>query len=322
MKILWVTKIASPSLTGGTRVSSQYRQALEKSSTVDLIALYQHNVKLFSRWRFFKQLLQVRSNHYDAVFFDDHYAIFAPLFRNHNTLQFYHGNWPKLMFASLIYFLKGLYLFPQYLMGFVFCRKVIFVNPYFEKLLGFLCRSTLTLINPVTNVWHEEYAAVDPKEATLVAVGNIDRRKYNLLLLYLNQGKELKRWQIDIYGKIVEQSLADELGSFPNVQLKGYVPFVPYHRYAFHISFSSAENLPLSLLESLRNRTRAIYPRAANYRPLFGNTGIQFYNNQEELELFLSAQFSERPQRIADSSAWNFIPTSFEQNLATLKGSI
>ena len=109
MKILWITKIASQNLTGGTKVSWNYREELSQRSSLITLARINLNANIsMSRVEFFKTFLKLRKENFDYVFFDDHYCSLALLLLNKNKKMFYHGNWPDLMFLSSINFIKGL----------------------------------------------------------------------------------------------------------------------------------------------------------------------------------------------------------------------
>lgn len=60
--------------------------------------------------------------------------------------------------------------------------------------------------------------------------------------------------QIDVYGRIVEKKVAEKLQDYKEVTLHGFVPFseIDLSQYAFLLSTSTRENLPISIVEILK----------------------------------------------------------------------
>lgn len=313
MKILWITKIASKNLTGGTKVSWNYRQELSRFSDLKTIARIDlENNSSINKIEFIKIIFKLRKEKFDYVFFDDHYCSMSIFFINHNKKMFYHGNWPDLMFTSVLYFIKGLYLFPQYLLGIKLCQEVIFVNPYFEKRFSFLTKKTITLFNPLDIVIKERKDFNFNKNEILM-VGNVDSRKYKNLIKLL-KSNNVNDKKFIIYGKIIDKIIEKKLRFYSNVEFKGLVDRIPYENYLVHFNCSEAENLPLSLFESLKNGLMCIYPKSDNYSFMFGNSEIYFYEDIKKLE---SKNFMYSHNLISENMAY-YLSATYKKNLEKL----
>lgn len=314
MKILWITKNASNNLTGGTKVSWNYRSEIKNTVEFGELTLlaknnFDTNVTI-SRLDFIKQFRKLRKEHFDFVFFDDHYSFLSLFIKKKNSLLFYHGNWPDLMFTSVNYFIKGLFLYPLYLIGMMSVKKVIFVNPYFETKFKKIAKTTTTLFNPLSIDVH---LSNSKKSTEILMVGNVDSRKYNNLLKLLDNKKYSKHVFV-IYGKIIDKNIASKLSKYSNVVLKGMVNRIPYEEYTIHFSCSKAENLPLSLFEALKNNLLCIYPKLPNYNFLFDNDNIMFYEN------LAAINFEDQKKRVnmKDSDTFDFLKVTYSNNLKTL----
>lgn len=312
MKVLWITKIASKNLTGGTKVSWNYREELKLYSELTVVSRInlEENISI-SRFDFLMNLLKLRKEKFDFVFFDDHYCSMALFFTNHQKNMFYHGNWPNLMFTSFLNLIKGLYLFPQYLLGMKLCQKVIFVNPFFEKKFRILTKESVTLFNPLDIIIREKNVK-DINQNEILMVGNVDSRKYGNLVKLLNY-KVFDGKKIVIYGKLIDEKLVEKLCSFSNVEFKGLVDRIPYEKYMIHFNCSKAENLPLSLFESLKNGLKCIYPKSKNYSFLFDNSSIFFYKDLKDLngDTFKNVNYNF-------DNKLDFLSITYKQNLEKL----
>lgn len=312
MKILWITKIDSENLTGGTRVSFYYRESLKKNFDLDLLAHYSNSKKNSSFANFIKTIIKIKKNNtYDLVVFDDHYSVFSLLFLNSKTLLFYHGNWPGLMFLSIEYFIKGLFLFPLYLIGLKFSKYIIFINPIFKKKFKKINNTSIVLFNPI--IVNNDITTNERVKENILLVGNIESRKYKYFIKFLSKYNSNK-YQFHIYGKTIDKKIEETLKVYKNVILKGSVLNVPYQNYKIHLSFSKSENLPLSLFEALYNDCICIYPDLENYNfPEVKNT-VNFYKNLIELkELLDDESLVPTPQ-----SSLGFIHQSYDSNLEKL----
>jgi len=311
MKILWITKVDSPVLTGGTKVSWHYRNELTLNNDLICICRYKHDKILLSRTSFLFQIFKLRDKQYDLVIFDDHYSVLSFFFKKYLTVQFYHGNLPSLMFNSVNYFIKGCYLFPQYLFGFFFSKCIVFVNPYFKTYFSFLNPNSLVLFNPV--IKKNSYKANGRNMKHVLLVGNVDYRKYGMFKKYLDTWGT-GDFEYHVFGKIIDTKLAKELEKFDSVKLMGFTESIPYSNYGIHISFSSAENLPLSLFEALIENCICVYPRSDNYNFAELLKVVNFYDSFSEIQVILKNLKTTNYK----NDDLEFIPTSYLSNIERL----
>lgn len=315
MKILWITKTYSNKHTGGTIVSYNYIKTLKSDNEVTILSIKNDIAKisfLKSYISFYRNLYQSFSQPYDYVFFDDHLSALALLFPRKKTIYFYHGNWPALLFTSITFFIKGIYLFPMCLIGMMFSNYVIFVNPYYQNLYKYICRNTLVLLNPVVQK-NDNTSSIekDNTKNKIILVGNIDARKYVNLIDFLRWGKEkLSSFEFDLYGKVIDKNIEKQLRLY-GVNIKGFVSKIPYKQYSFHMSFSKAENLPLSLFEALSDSIPCIYPFEKNYLPFQNKEGFFLYKDFNQC---LEILFSKSLVHVDNS----YIPKSYEANILSL----
>ncbi|RBQ03564.1 hypothetical protein [Pedobacter miscanthi] len=313
MDILWITKVHSAKYTGGTKVSYNYLEELGKTNNVRVHSLKNDTSEPDqSLYSFYRTLFKIKKNKYDLVFFDDHFSFISIFFLGHQTISFYHGNWPKLMFTSPIYFLKGLYLFPLYLLGMLSTKLTIFVNPYYEKLLGRFCRNKLTLLNPISKIYkrkslnNQDLAGIKK----IVLVGNLDNRKYSNLIKFLDWleiNKYGERFSFDVFGATADKSIEDELRS-RQVNLKGFAKEIDYSTYDYHMSCSKAENLPLSLFEALISGVPSVYPKEKNYLDFENESGVLLYSTFDEALSYLNMDITEFP-------TGSFVPRNYQENI-------
>jgi hypothetical protein len=316
MKILWITKVYSPRYTGGTKVSYHYIEELKKNDEVTIHSLIEYfdTKKAASLYTFYKTLLLLKRTKYDAVFFDDHFGFLSIFFEKTKTVLFYHGNWPRLLFLNFIYFLKGMYLFPLYLMGMRFSGLTIFVNDYYENKFKNVCNESTTLLNPVkVAIQSLNKDSSESGHIHVVLVGNIDDRKYSRFIDFMEWVKFNKinnRLQFDIYGKFIDDHIVKKI-NYPNVRLLGFQDTISYSRYNFHISFSKVENMPLSLFEALVSNVPCIYPDEVNYSTYKSVNGIFLYNSFAEVLDFLCVENVQVNN--------SFIPRTYTENINILK---
>lgn len=86
-------------------------------------------------------------------------------------------------------------------------------------------------------------------------IGSVCQRKYGKLVDLDKQLLEKNtKLNIDIYGGVFNKKLAEQLQSFPNIHLKGFVDFnnIDISEYDFFLSTSTQENMPISVIEALK----------------------------------------------------------------------
>lgn len=315
MKILWVTKYYSKDLTGGTRVSYNYIQEFKKIAEVEIYSLINHtDNKKKSLFSYYNDLLKLSKNHYDYIFFDDHFSFQSFFFKKGTKIMFYHGNWPQLIFLDFKHFIKGLYLFPLYLLGMLNTDCTIFVNPYYQNLFKIITNQSITLLNPVIRKQNfENYIKNNNSRKKLLLVGNIDSRKYKGFVQFLEWERKKGALEIihyTIFGKVVDQTIAHKLLKF-GVEIAGYKTPIPYQDFDYQINFSEVENMPLSMFESLVEGVPCIFPKTKYYESLSDISGLYLYAD------FDMCYKQIQSKHVGNINA-NFIPKSYIDNINIL----
>jgi glycosyltransferase involved in cell wall biosynthesis len=91
-------------------------------------------------------------------------------------------------------------------------------------------------------------------------LGNIDDRKYGWafeIFKLMAQDNLSQRISIDIFGRILDHKLAEQLSQFSFVALKDFTTHVDFRPYHFFLNTSKIENLSISVCEALANHTPA-----------------------------------------------------------------
>lgn len=163
----------------------------------------------------------------------------------------YHGNWPDARWVNPEFFIKSFYFMPLYKKTLRYAESVVNVSTYMEKFTKRYNTKSILIRNGMNFKPHE----VDTYyPATFVMVGNIDTRKYrNAVTLAEHIYTINKNVKIDIFGKIIDDSIAKKLEELPNIHLMGQHNTIPYGSYCGLINTSEIENLSISVCEAIKS---------------------------------------------------------------------
>ncbi len=185
----------------------------------------------------------------EAIFYGDFYNAFLFVIAKVPFFFTYHDNWPEMRQFGLRNRIRSLFYTSAYVQIF---RKAQHVFSVSEFKAAFISRFT-DRISVVRNGFSKEKPSMLGKSSNVLMVGNIDARKYikaYAFFKYLEQ-QGPPSVQIDIYGRVIDQSLADRLSAFSFVRIKGFHDQVPYGQYKFLLHTSVMENLPITFCEAL-----------------------------------------------------------------------
>lgn len=186
----------------------------------------------------------------DTVFYGDFYNSFLLILARVKFHFTYHDNWPELGRFSFRDMILGWYYWFIYRCIFRAAESVVVVSEFKKSIVkGF--NPNVHLIRNGIKSRVTDYAA--PKgHRKFVMVGNIDSRKFKLAIsLFQNLSHLCKDISIDIYGHIHNHRLANTLGSYDFIDIKGYSPEVPYQHYCCLIHTSAMENMSITWCEAL-----------------------------------------------------------------------
>lgn len=163
----------------------------------------------------------------------------------------YHGNWPDAKRVSFEMWLKSFYFIPKYKKTITNAKIVVNVSEYMRIFTDKYNKNCCIIRNGIelknTGILNTHYYK------KYLMVGNIDQRKYSLLIPVLNILKAIDSdIKIDIYGKVLDRNLYKKLEKYPNVKMLGEVKDIPYKNYLGLINTSKIENLPISACEAIK----------------------------------------------------------------------
>jgi glycosyltransferase involved in cell wall biosynthesis len=258
MNLILITKQFGKNFTGANLVT--YNLIIESRTRFENIYIYTTKVgnhdslpgifilNLFS----YKTYKNFKKNHTsnDTYYSDDHFGFLFKLF-DKKYFHTYHGNWPLAKYLNINFFVKSFFFIPLYSLTLKYALKVINVSFFMNKFTQKFNKNSIVIRNGIKK--SSEYD-LNFHYNTCLMVGNFDRRKYGDLMLIL---KEFSRKNIPftfhIYGKIIDKKLQRKFKNNGRVIFKGFTKIIPYKNYPFLLSLSKVENLPLSIIESIRD---------------------------------------------------------------------
>ena len=164
----------------------------------------------------------------------------------------YHGNWPDAKYTDLSFFMKSFYFIPCYAKTIRCANTVVNVSHYMEKFTDKYNKNSVVIHNGI----QQRRGVIGTPSKDFLMVGNIDKRKYGYLIKLL-QEPSLKnaKFVIDIYGKAIDQNIANELGKDSRVHFMGQQKSIDYQPYKAMLNVSSMENLSISVCEAILSGT-------------------------------------------------------------------
>jgi len=201
-----------------------------------------------TKWEAYKILRSI--NNRNTIYYGDFYNSVLFVFAKKRFYFTYHDNWPEMKNTSLYDYIKSIFYIQIYKTILRSAEKVIAVSKYKKRYIE--------KFNLNVKVVYNGYNVSEDKDKTqfrgknkILMVGNIDRRKYHIALRLFQSLDPDFKGEIDIYGNLINKDLAEKLNSFPFVNIKGFVPSIPYHSYNCLLHTSYIENLPIAVCESI-----------------------------------------------------------------------
>jgi len=107
---------------------------------------------------------------------------------------------------------------------------------------------------------HQVLVPLKDESINILMAGNVDARKYQKAIALFKLLKEEARLniQIDIYGLLNDNYLAEKIAKFPFVQVKGYTENIPFKDYHLYLNTSLSENLSIAVVDAIANHTPVI----------------------------------------------------------------
>lgn len=259
MEILVLTKNYGKGFTGATTstfnlIQKWTRQGIKVTVvTMHMVGQGNTNIKVIKPKSYFSLLRYINNNRSKIWYSDDHFGVFLALSKC-SYIHTYHGNWPTALFGNgFAFFIKGILLMSLYI---ITIKKSFYCGTVSQKALTFVRkynRSSVVIRNGLNIVPNKlKKKIIFKKPLRIIMVGNIDKRKYeNLIYACKNISIKNINFDIDIYGRIVDQNIANQLKRMPFIRIKGFKKDVPYTDYNLFLSLSNAENLSIALVEAI-----------------------------------------------------------------------
>jgi glycosyltransferase involved in cell wall biosynthesis len=266
-RLVILTKNYGYNFTGATMATQQFVKCWsQKFEEVVVYTLHEGErfkqdnifVNIFSQMPFLVAALRsAEKEKYDTIYYsDDHFGFLLALLGK-KYFHTYHGNWPDAAKISLKFWLKSFYFRPLYYLTLKNAAYIINVSYYMKKFTDTINKNSTVIRNGMDFKLENHRERKLPN--TCLMVGNVDQRKYKycVALARILQAKK-SSIKIDIYGKILDHNVADELGEFENVRLMGMVRNIPYQSYDVFLNLSIIENLSISVCEAIANHVPVI----------------------------------------------------------------
>lgn len=169
----------------------------------------------------------------------------------------FHDNWPEMREASLADLFRSFFYIPVYQTIFRQSKGIITVSRYKKNYISKYSEHVQLIYNGFNQEKVTVTAGIKNKQHILM-VGNIEMRKYQHACRLFKILRHDFNGQIHIYGNILDKRLAKRLSAYHFVELKGFVPVIPYSGYQCLLHTSFIENLPIALCEAVYHRIPVI----------------------------------------------------------------
>lgn len=261
-KLVILTTHFGKNFSGGSTVTCEVLQRIENEfSEIEVFCTEagHHDFSkitfhIYSTWFGGLKKLILHDNT-NTVYYGDFYNSILYVLSGKFFYFTYHDNWPELGKTSLMNKIKSLYFSSIYKAIFKKARHIVSVSAYKDKYIKNFNKN-VTLIRNGFQL-HKQPGDIKKAPDKIIMVGSIDRRKYAMavnLFSLINHSN----WSIDIYGRILDKKLADQLKKFNFVNLKGFEESIPYSNYSLLLHTSLMENLPIVFCEAIANNLPVI----------------------------------------------------------------
>ena len=262
-KLVIVTKKFGGDFTGATLATqyfiSNWKDEFDDISVFTLeLGVYERNSGLVVNLKknvneIYKALLEYKKQNSDYIilgYSDDHIGYVLERAKI-NYVHTYHGNWPDARWINAEFFLKSFYFIPMYKKTITNASYVINVSEYMNNYTRKFNEKSKVIRNGIDEKSSDGYKI---NEKSFIMVGNIDARKYRKAIQLSEEIYKMdSSINIDIYGEIIQTSIANKLKKQKNIVLKGKSNQIYYNHYMGLINTSTIENLSISVCEALKS---------------------------------------------------------------------
>lgn len=316
-RLVILTKNYGYNFTGATMATQQFVKRWSQTfSEVVIYTLHEGErfkqdnirIKTFSQMPFLVATLWKAENQQDDTIYysDDHFGFLLGMLGK-KYFHTYHGNWPDAAQISFAFRLKSFYFLPLYYITLKNAAYIINVSYYMKKFTDTINQKSTVIRNGMDFKIVEQGMQKYPNSCLMV--GNVDKRKYKYCLDLAQVLKKHKsNIKIDIYGKILDHEVAEQLKKFSNIRLMGMVRNVPYQSYDAFLNLSVIENLSISVCEAIANHVPVICFDVGGLGEVVKNGGTGYVIPDKNIEDVYSAiiDIKKNPIAVDDSVLKDF----------------
>lgn len=168
----------------------------------------------------------------------------------------YHDNWPELERFGFKNRLQSVLYTSAYIQIFQRALKVFTVSDFKLNFVRRYANQSILIRNGFKH--HNKSSKQKNIDVKILMVGNIDSRKYKLAIPLLSKISRHSELKVDVFGNVVDRSIANKLQSYSFVNLQGYSNEIPFKDYTLLLHTSAMENLPMVVCEAIENQIPVI----------------------------------------------------------------
>ena len=173
----------------------------------------------------------------------------------------YHDNWPEMKNFTLQGKEKGDEIIGKYGEIFANAEEVFSVTEYKMSFIQEYSSKVSLVRNGLSQaITKRSQKRLDKGKMNVLMAGNIDHRKYSKAIEVFQALKDgaYKGIEIDILGLVKEDAIKEKLMAFDFVNFKGFADEVRFIGYDLYLNTSLIENLSLSVVDALANKTPVV----------------------------------------------------------------
>ncbi|MFK8103376.1 MAG: glycosyltransferase family 4 protein [Saprospiraceae bacterium] len=195
-----------------------------------------------------------------TIFYGDFYMSYYFILAKLPFYFTYHDNWPEQGQFGWQNALRAWYYVPLYRWIIRRAAWTITVSNFKYEFIRKISPCTSVIRNGINmRITKNAYEVYQPKmDLRILMSGNIDDRKFAWALALfqkIKKGGELSQIQFHLYGKVLDENLAQQLAAFDFVTLAGFQLDIDFSNFDLYCCTSKIENLSIAVCEALCNYT-------------------------------------------------------------------
>jgi len=224
----------------------------------------------YEDWFHAVRILRGLSNS-NTIFYGDFYNSFLFIVAGVQFHFTYHDNWPELGKRGIFNGLRSFFYTSIYKAIFRKAKSVVTVSKFKHDYVKRYAVESHLIFNGFNRSHSSDGNLPNQETKSILMVGNIDRRKYDLAIPLFKKIASGKKLIIDIYGNTVDCKLANELDKFSFVNMKGFVKSIPYSSYRLLLHTSISESFGMVFCEAIFHGLPVLTFEEGGARELIGS---------------------------------------------------